>query len=136
MRDERGSVTAFVVVFAVALIAVAGLVFDGGMLLAARRRALNEAEAAARAGAQAIDLDALRSGEGVVIDEVEAEQRAREQLGELASDAVVEVDGDVVTVRLSFDQPLAILSAFGVPDQTIEGEGHARAVRGVTEGEP
>lgn len=136
MRDERGSVTAFVAVFAVALVAVAGLVFDGGMLIAARRRALNEAEAAARAAAQAVSIDALRSGHGVVIDEVEAERRARAQLGEAAADAVVEVHGDVVTVRFSFEQSLAILSAFGLPQQTIEGEGRARAVRGVREGEP
>src|SRR3546814_5744105 len=46
--NERGSVTAFVVIMTSALLAMAGLVIDGGYALAAHRRAFNEAEAAAR----------------------------------------------------------------------------------------
>ena len=42
-RGEAGTVTAFVAVFAVALIAVAGLVVDGGYMLAGRRAAFDEA---------------------------------------------------------------------------------------------
>src|SRR3546814_2863091 len=61
--NERGSVTAFVVIMTSALLAMAGLVIDGGYALAAHRRAFNEAEAAARAGAQAVDLDTLRATE-------------------------------------------------------------------------
>jgi hypothetical protein len=36
-RDERGVVTAFVIVLTTALILVAGLVLDGGYTLAARK---------------------------------------------------------------------------------------------------
>ena len=36
-QDERGTVTAFAVVFTFALILLAGLVVDGGLTLAARR---------------------------------------------------------------------------------------------------
>jgi len=39
---------------------VAGLVIDGGLGLAAEVRATDEAQSAARAGAQAIDLAAYR----------------------------------------------------------------------------
>lgn len=62
-RDDRGAVTAFATVFTVAVIGVFGLVFDGGRMLAAQRQADNEAAGAARAAAQAIDIDALRKGQ-------------------------------------------------------------------------
>src|SRR3546814_6287344 len=78
--NERGSVTAFVVIMTSALLAMAGLVIDGGYALAAHRRAFNEAEAAARAGAQAVDLDTLRATGDVVLDAEEAERRALEYL--------------------------------------------------------
>ena len=49
IRDEkRRTVTAFVASFTIALIAVGGLVVDGGYILAARQRAYDEADAAAR----------------------------------------------------------------------------------------
>ena len=127
--------TAFVTVFTVALLGVAGLVADGGLLLAAHQRAFNEAEGAARAGAQAVDVDALRSGAGVRLDPSEAERRARDYLASIGRDGTVEVSGDTVRVRLAFRQDLTILGAFGLGARTVEGEGEARAVSGVTEGE-
>ena len=135
MRSESGSVTAFVTVFTVALLGVAGLVFDGALLLAAHQRAFNEAEAAARAGAQAVDVDAIRAGAGVQLDPLEAERRARDYLSSIDRDGTVEVTDDTVRVRLAFRQDLTILRAFGLGARTIEGEGVARAVMGVTEGE-
>jgi Flp pilus assembly protein TadG len=131
--SERGSVTAFVVIMTSALLAMAGLVIDGGYALAAHRRAFNEAEAAARAGAQAVDLDTLRATGDVVLDAAEAERRALEYLAALDRSGSVEVDRDVVRVHLSFEHGLVLLDAFGVGPMTIEGDGEARAVRGVTE---
>ena len=55
-ESESGMVTAFVVIFTVALIVMAGLVFDGGLALSVKVQAIDDAQAAARAGAQAIDL--------------------------------------------------------------------------------
>src|SRR6266545_4681866 len=59
--EEGGVVTAFVVVMAIALLLVTGLVFDGGRAIVAKRHAINVAEQAARAGAQAIDIASVRS---------------------------------------------------------------------------
>lgn len=132
--SERGSVTAFTVVFTVALLAVAGLVADGGQVIAAHRRAFNEAEAAARAGAQSIDVAALRATGDVKIDPVVARDRAVTHAAErgLAAEAVVE--GDRVEVTVRFEQPLALLGAFGLGPVEVEGSGVARAVRGVRTG--
>jgi Putative Flp pilus-assembly TadE/G-like len=132
---ERGSVTAFVVVFTVALIAVAGLVADGGRIITAHREAFNEAEAAARAGAQDVDISALRAGTGVVLDPDAARQRALDYLASTGHYGTVEVDGDVVRVYVRITEDMTILGAFGIGPKTVEGEGEARAVRGVTSGE-
>jgi len=59
-KDE-GMVTAFVVVFTLALLFMAGLVLDGGLTLAAKVQAIDEAQAAARAGAQAVDIPTYRA---------------------------------------------------------------------------
>lgn len=73
---DEGMVTAFVVIFALALVLVAGLVVDGGRLLSEHRQTGNLADSAARAGAQAISEDAVRNGSAVVLDEGAAEAAA------------------------------------------------------------
>lgn len=133
--NDRGSVTVFVVVLTVALLMVGGLVIDGGYTLAANRRAFNEAEAAARAGAQAVDMDVLRSTGAVQLDADAARRRADAYLASLGRDGTVEVEGDSVQVRVRFSQPMLILSIVGVGPLQIEGQGTARAVRGVTAGD-
>ena len=80
LRDEEGMVTAFVVIFTFALLLLAGLVIDGGLTLAARVQAIDEAQAAARAGAQAINLPLFRSTGQVVLDPSQARQAAESYL--------------------------------------------------------
>ena len=56
-RGERGSITPFVIIVAIALLFLAALVIDGSRQLSARARAIAYAEEAARAGAQKINLE-------------------------------------------------------------------------------
>ncbi len=128
---ETGQTTVFVVVFAVTVIFVAGLVFDGGYVLAARRRALNEAEAAARVGADALVVDQYRSSGGVSLEPGEAINAAQSYLAQTGHSGTVQVLGDRVVVDVSFDQPLQILGVAGIASMTVSGTGEARAVRGV-----
>ena len=130
-RDERGTVTAFVAVFTLALLAVGGLVVDGGYLLSERQRAFDEADAAARAAVQAVDVDALRAGEPLSVDADEAQRRVDDYLATTGHQGTVEVAGDRVTVRLSYSQPLVMLDAFGVGPVTITAVGEASAVQAV-----
>ena len=74
---ERGTATAFVVGFAVVLLACAGLVIDGGSALNARMTLADDVEQAARAGAQEIDILTLRSSNLVQLDPRAAEARAQ-----------------------------------------------------------
>jgi hypothetical protein len=132
VRDERGTVTAFVVGFTFALLVVTGLVVDGGGLLSARRVAINEAEAAARAGAQSVDPVSLRGGSTVVLDPETARQRALAYLRTTGHTGVVDVTGDTVTVTVSFSRPMAILGIAGLGSKTVQGRGSAHAAKGVT----
>lgn len=58
---ERGSITVFVVVFAIAVVFLTGLILDGGIALNARERAVDMAGQAARAAAGDIDLTTLEA---------------------------------------------------------------------------
>jgi Flp pilus assembly protein TadG len=64
--NERGSLTLFAVVLAFGLLTMVGLVIDGGAKLTAQRHANHLAEQAARAGAQALEVTALRDGRAVL----------------------------------------------------------------------
>lgn len=129
-HDERGAVTVFVVVFTATLLLVAGLVIDGGYVLAARRQAINEAEAAARAGAQAVRTDVLRADGPVTIDPIGAAREAKAYVAATGHQATVDVVGDTVRVKVSFSKPLAILGLAGLGHVTVKGTGEAQGVRG------
>jgi len=60
-RAERGSVTVFVVVFAIAVMFLLALILDGGIAMNAKQRAADVAGQAARAAADTINVDYLRN---------------------------------------------------------------------------
>ena len=62
LRSERGSTLPFLVVLMPAFVGFVGLAYDGGQLFVARREALNVASAAARAGANDVNIDTLYLG--------------------------------------------------------------------------
>ena len=66
-RGERGSVSVFTAVFAIAVIFLLALILDGGSALNAKERAMDVAGQAARAAADTIDLQALRTSGRAVI---------------------------------------------------------------------
>jgi len=66
-RGERGSVTVFTAVFAIAVVFLLALILDGGSALNAKERAMDIAGQAARAAADTIDLQVLRSSGAAVI---------------------------------------------------------------------
>jgi len=129
--DEAGQVTAFVVIFLAALFLFAGLVLDGGLTLAARLRAIDEAQAAARAGAQALDTAAYRSTGTVVLDPAAAIAAADAYLAAAGGTNQVSVTGDQVTVTVNLVQHMQLLSMVGINQLTVTGTGVARLERGV-----
>lgn len=127
---EHGQVTAIVAVIFAGLLLTVGLVWDGALILGAHRRALNLAEGAARAGAQALDEPAYRAGV-VGLDPPRARALAAAYLratGE-ADEHTVQVRGDQVQVTVTITQPLALLRLAGLGSRTVTGQASARAVR-------
>lgn len=134
--NEDGVVTAFVAIFAIALLFVAGLVVDGGYVLAARRTAIDEADAAARAGAQAVSSETLRQTSGpIVIDEAVARQRVQTYLQPTGHTATVTVTGDIVSVDVTFTRKMTLLGIAGIGPVTVHGHGQARSIRGISQGD-
>jgi hypothetical protein len=124
---ETGMVTAFVVIFTVALLVMAGLVLDGGLALSAKVRAIDDAQAAARAGAQAINIPLYRSTGQITLDPAEASADAEQYLAQAGQSGTVTVNGDQVTVTITVTQPTQLLSLAGIHDLTVSGSGTATA---------
>ena len=133
-RSEAGQLTVFVVVLALPLILLAGLVVDGGGVLAAHQRAIATAFEAARAGAQAVDLNRLRSSGAVVLDPEEARAEALGYLAAAGQTGDVSVIGDAVTVTVSQRHSLAVLSVLGIGPVTVSGTATATATQGINGG--
>lgn len=133
VRDE-GMVTAFVVIFAVGLLAVTGLVLDGGRTLVTYREAKNVADSAARAGVQGIDEAVRRAGGDIRLDPAEAEDRACDLLAKsgypCGPNAHVIVGPDTVQVTIHTDVDMWMLQ--GVTS-SLDVEGNACLAVGITE---
>ncbi len=99
--NERGAVSTFLAVLALALLMAAGLAIDGGRKVNALSEASHLADNAARAGAQAVDLDTLRTTGTLQLQPDEAVVRVDEYLAPLGHTADVTVNGDTVTVTIS-----------------------------------
>src|SRR5256885_16475608 len=98
IRDQ-GSISLFVVVFFIALLAATGFIVDGGAKLRAARQASAIAEEAARAGAGQINIDrALAHGGRFVIDRDAAIPAAHAYLTSSGNTGTVSVDGDPKSV--------------------------------------
>ena len=99
--NERGAVSTFLAVLALALLMAAGLAIDGGRKVNALSEASHLADNAARAGAQAVDLDTLRTTGTLQLQPDEAVVRVDEYLAPLGHTADVTVSGATVTVTIS-----------------------------------
>lgn len=134
--NERGQVTAFAVAMVLTLLLCAGLVVDGGRILAARRQAGDVAMGAARAGAQEVSDDPLRETGRVNLDPARARAAAEAYLSQAERRGTVAVTGDAVTVRVQVRTSMVILGLAGVADRTLSRTETARAVRGINGAEP
>lgn len=135
MSNERGSISIFAAVMAIAFLAAAGLALDGGRKLGAVSEARSLASNAARAGAQVLDLDAVRAGEAD-LDDPGASNRAYEYLDGVgpsgpvitmtARNAVVADDTITVTVTLQ------VATRFLPGPMTVQASHTAAAVDGAS----
>ncbi|GAA1895058.1 TadE/TadG family type IV pilus assembly protein [Streptantibioticus ferralitis] len=134
--DDGGQVTAFLVIIVVAVIMFAGLVLDGGLALAAKVRAIGEAQEAARAGAQALDLAAYRAHGTVRLVPHQARALASRFLASTGDTGTVTATANTVTVTVTAHQHPQLLGLLGIGSLTVTGSGTAHPVHGIDAPQP
>ncbi len=115
--DERGSATVFVIGFALILFLCAGLVIDGGLAINKRMRIADDAEQAARIGADSIDVEAFRRTETLTIDQQLARQRISGYMADLgygAGNWTADIKAGDVSVQVQDVSKTYILNIFNV----------------------
>lgn len=99
-QRDRGSVSIYLSLVSVVFILMAGFVVDSGRKTTALTEASHIAQAAARAGAQEIDLDALRTTGDLVFLTENAVQRALDYIAGLGHIGQASVDNDTISVTV------------------------------------
>lgn len=106
---ERGTVSVFVAILATSFVIVVGLVVDGGAKLWAIAEARDVADNAARAGAQAVDVDVYRASGSLTLNEARAAEAAHAYLETVGHEGAVDVVGSSVTVTVTLTVPTRFL---------------------------
>ena len=127
--DQRGAVALYAAVMMLALLSTIGLVLVGGQKVAALREATNIADNAARAGAQHVDLDSVRSGDALRLDPDEAVAAANDYLSLVGHSGTPVVNGDTITVTVTISYNPVILP-MGTQTVTATESASARTVEG------
>jgi Flp pilus assembly protein TadG len=123
-----------VIGIAIALFVMAGLVVDGGNAINARQKISDDVEQAARAGADQIDVLALRQSGVIVVLEAQARTAARSYLVGLGYDQSrigVDVAGNEVTVSAEDTISTQLLTLIGRNTFEVEGTATARPAAGI-----
>lgn len=125
--SQEGTVSSLVAVLAIGIVAMAGLAYDGGAIVAAQTRARDLAGAAARAGAQSIDLASVHAGH-TGLDTDTAIATAEAFLTGAGVDGQAHMDGTRLQVTVALTQPLRLLP---LPERHIEATATATIVSDV-----
>ena len=129
---ERGSLTLMLLVLMVAMLALAGLVIDGGRKLDATQKAYAIAQEAARAGAGQVNTSAAyRSGTYKVYGP-QALAAARAYLASTGYSGSVTASGNNIRVTVTVTERTTLLSLIGIDTLKSRGSAVASLVTGVT----
>jgi Flp pilus assembly protein TadG len=130
--DDAGRVTSFATVISLALFAVAGLVLDAGLALSTKVQALDIAQAAARAGAQQLDLNLYRTSNQAQLDPQRAASAAQAWLASAGVDGDAAATTTTVTVTVRRTTDTQLLHLIGVRQLHVSASATATAVQGIT----
>lgn len=139
-RGDRGTLSLFVVIFTPVVILLAGLLVDGGIAINGRERAADVAQQAARAGANDLNVGALRSGTIELApgacDVATSFVSKYVGIGAKAAGCYVgEQNGEpTVYVTATVTVHSQILSLININTFTEQATGSASAVCGITQG--
>jgi Flp pilus assembly protein TadG len=132
--EDRGNVSVFVIGMIIVLLALAGLVVDGGRAINARSSVTDDAEQAARTGANQIDDVVLRQTGQVVIDPRAAKAAIDDFLAARGYPGpthwAIKNDREV-EVTLDRDVDTSLLSLININSFHVTGTATARAAIGI-----
>jgi hypothetical protein len=131
---ERGSLTLMLAVLFVSLLAMAGIVVDGGAKLDAAQSAVAAAQEAARAGAGMVNRPRAYSTGSFTVQRGQALAAARQYLAAAGYQdfTVAAMGADSIQVRVTVTEPTMFLSLIGIDSMTATGSATASLVAGVT----
>jgi Flp pilus assembly protein TadG len=130
---ERGSITLMLLVLFVALIALAGIVIDGGAKLNQAENANAIAQEAARAGAGMVNPGNAYSTGSFTVDQSQAVAAARQYLATAGYHGTVTTVGtESIQVTVTVTAPTRVLSIIGIDSMSSTGSATASLVAGVT----
>lgn len=132
-EQDTGSLTLLLAVLMVALLALTGLVIDGGRKLNQSSSASAIAQEAARAGAGLIDRSAAYRSGTFRVDEWQALAAARAYLADAGYAGSVSADGtQKIRVTVTVTGRTLVLSLIGIDTMTSTGSAVASLATGVT----
>jgi Flp pilus assembly protein TadG len=135
--DERGSITLIAAVLTLGLLVVAGLVVDGGARLAAARQAAGIAQEAARAGAEQLDLAALRATGTVDVNPAAAVAAADAYLKAAGYRGQARLVGPTeIAVTVSLHRATLLLGLIGVGGYRVTQTATASLEHGISGPQP
>lgn len=124
---DEGTITAMVVILATTFVACAGLAVDGGRLVAAKIALGDQAENAARAGAQ--EISSFRGGT-LRLDESQAVRAAEEFLSANGVNGDAHIEDNSVTVEVHEVVPMTLMRLFGIKNKTLSASRSATPADG------
>jgi hypothetical protein len=135
--SDTGSITLMLVALFVALIALAGIVIDGGAKLNQAENATAIAQEAARAGAGMVNQANAYSTGSFTVDQGQAITAAQRYLASAGyHGSVTPVGTESIEVTVTVTGPTRVLSIIGIDSMTSTGSATASLVTGVTGPQP
>lgn len=132
-EGERGSVTLMLLVLFIALIALAGIVIDGGAKLDQAENANAIAQEAARACAGNVDQANAYANGSFTVDQAQAIAAAQQYLASAGYRGTVTAPTPgTIQVTVTVTAPTRVLSIIGIDSMTSTGSATASLVTGVT----
>lgn len=130
IRDERGSISIWLVTSSFVMMMLVGLAVDLGGQVHAKQRAHDIAAQAARTGGEQVQAAPAIKGDYVAVDATAARNAAEDYLAASGVTGTVTITGgDTITVHVTDTYTPTFLSFIGLGDLTVTGEASARIIR-------
>ncbi len=130
LRGDGGSAIGFGLLAVFVALLFTGVVLDGGNAMATRVQALDIAQQAARAGANQLDLLALRERGQTILDPTAAQAAAQDFLTKAGIDGAATATVNEVTVTVTRSEPTLLLQLIGKTSIAMTATAHATPVIG------